>query len=378
MALILALVVFFYAAVQPAAASVLITEVHPNPISGPEWVELYNSSSQSASLAGWQLKDQLSSPSLVFTFANEIMAPLEILVIQLAGTKLNNTADGVTLLDSSGSIQDEMQYENTESGKSWSRKNLTSSVFILTDPNPGIFEQILTDPTPTPPLNQPTPSPSTGLAIIQEFSPCPPTGQQEWVKIYNPGSSNLDLTGWKIKDAQNNSRALAGSLPPQSNNTFSWPASILNNAGDELFLYNASEALIDSAYYEDCTGGQVFVKNGDEWRPMGEAPNSNPANPDMLTLKNSLLTTQAADSPEQNKDQRFLPKNLSPSDFKLSTGAQDSKTHNGRAIFLTSAPNSLTSEVPASVILGGLFVSCAGAIFIYESDKKYQQAKVLD
>ncbi len=43
---------------------------------------------------------------------------------------------------------------------------------------------------------------------INEFMANPPSGQGEWVELYNPTGSTVTLTGWKLIDGSNNTKSL--------------------------------------------------------------------------------------------------------------------------------------------------------------------------
>ena len=36
--------------------------------------------------------------------------------------------------------------------------------------------------------------------LINEFMPAPTPGHEEWLELYNPGESAVDISGWKIDD----------------------------------------------------------------------------------------------------------------------------------------------------------------------------------
>ena len=111
---------FFLIFSSQVSAQVTITEVYPYPLTGEsEWVELYNQASESANLSGWVIEDQLSAPSTIHTITDLILQSFTHVVIEISGSKLNNSADGVTLKDPSGQVIDQMSYESSEAGKSW-------------------------------------------------------------------------------------------------------------------------------------------------------------------------------------------------------------------------------------------------------------------
>ena len=138
---------------------IYINEIFPAPSNGSEWIELFNSSStEIVELENWFLFDQLSSPSKIHTFTTEKIYPQSFLVIELNSSKLNNSADGVILINSSDETVDEMHYENSETDLSWSKNQLGE--FQLTQPTQGTANFF---PSPSPtliPSSIPSPSPS--------------------------------------------------------------------------------------------------------------------------------------------------------------------------------------------------------------------------
>lgn len=103
---------------------VIINELFPNPIGTDterEFIELYNTSSQSVDLNGWSLSDESGTQ---FTFSEEtILENGMYLAIPYVQSKitLNNDTDTVQLNDNLGRLQDEITYENGGEGMSYSR-----------------------------------------------------------------------------------------------------------------------------------------------------------------------------------------------------------------------------------------------------------------
>jgi len=256
-----------------ASAQVLISEVQPNPTSGPEWFELYNTSSISASLANYTVSDQLASPSVLYIFSSEAsIQPNQYLLIELSTQKLNNTGDGLTLANHAGEIIDQMQFESSEPGRTWSRKSWDSSIFLLTQPTPGSANLIPTpSPSPTPipaPTLSPTtsPSPSSPTAknspdFLELWSiiPCPNKLESEQVEIFNPLSYPVSLKGWYIQDEQNNTSVLASTTINSGEYlSFELPKNILNNTGDTAYLHDPNNELISFISYQSCKTGQII------------------------------------------------------------------------------------------------------------------------
>ncbi|MBN1967997.1 MAG: lamin tail domain-containing protein, partial [Candidatus Delongbacteria bacterium] len=228
-------------------AQIVINEVYPQPLSSEnEWIEIYYpnycSSQQSCnqttiSLDQWTLWDQLSTPSKIYTFLSHEEISLGQYLIINSNQKLNNSADGVMLKNSSGEIIDQMNYQNSQSACSFARypnglgdffcslpsqgqSNLAflcSGEIINLSPNPSISL------SPMPSLNisslpltiTQTPFPSPNLTIsptptsinyqlspqLSEIMACPTEGS-EWVEFYNPYNQTIKLEAWTLWDNQ--------------------------------------------------------------------------------------------------------------------------------------------------------------------------------
>lgn len=150
-------------------STLLITEVYPAPAQGEsEWVELYNRGEAVATLSGWLLMDQISSPSVIHTFdAFEVEAG-QVVVIELVTQKLNNSGDSVLLVNDQNQTVDQLSYTGSTVGQSWHRDPTSNTLFA----GPSSRLVVTYEPTPTPtPINTPTPSPT----ITPNPSPTPTT-----------------------------------------------------------------------------------------------------------------------------------------------------------------------------------------------------------
>ena len=105
-----------------SSPTILINEFESNPISGNEWIELYNPNSFSVNLSNWKLYDGLSSPSLIKTLSLTMNAN-SYYVYELTSTKLNNANEFITLKDSLNNTIDETATlaNNNADSKSWQR-----------------------------------------------------------------------------------------------------------------------------------------------------------------------------------------------------------------------------------------------------------------
>lgn len=165
-------------------SQILINEVHPNPDSGVEWIELLlitEETDKNFDLTNFTIFD---STRQIYKFSNEQFID-QILVIEVSG--LNNDTDSVVLKDKLGAVIDTFTYTQSEKGLSWSREN-NSNIFILTAPSRNIKNPYI---TPTPTLTPtaitftPTFTPTPTISLIPSNTPtsiAPQKKNQEFIK----------------------------------------------------------------------------------------------------------------------------------------------------------------------------------------------------
>ena len=102
-------------------ASILINEVLPAPSSGPEWVELYNTSATAVDVSGWRIDDDTPGGTQTIIPAGSIIAPNAVLAVAITTAILNNTGDSVVLLDASGAQVDRIDFGALKSSESMAR-----------------------------------------------------------------------------------------------------------------------------------------------------------------------------------------------------------------------------------------------------------------
>lgn len=124
-------------------------------------------------------------------------------------------------------------------------------------------------PGPTTPDGQPA---STGAVVITEFMADVgkvSDNDGEWIEIYNPGDSDLDLSGWTLKDADGDSHLISTGAPlviaakgylvlsrNQNSSTngglpvdYQYADFNLANASDEIILVDATGQEVDRVAY---------------------------------------------------------------------------------------------------------------------------------
>lgn len=96
--------------------------------------------------------------------------------------------------------------------------------------------------------------------VINEFVSDPPSGQDEWIELYNITQEPVNLTDWTIEDGSGAKTKLTGLIGAEENNRYyiiNKPKGALNNSGDIIILRNQLNQIIDQVTYGDWNDGLV-------------------------------------------------------------------------------------------------------------------------
>lgn len=85
--------------------------------------------------------------------------------------------------------------------------------------------------------------------VINELYPAPPSGETEWVELFNNESSTIDVTNYSLSDLSNNKIKIATTSASSYEYIIATSTNVLNNTGDTIFLKNALMEVIDVATY---------------------------------------------------------------------------------------------------------------------------------
>lgn len=124
---------------------ILINEIMPSPQGSDaenEWIELFNSNNFPVDLSDWQIKDKIGSTK-TYTFSQAIMNPNGFFVLKRPESKitLQNTEDGLILLDPTGKVVDEVDYASAKTGQSYCRTENNAWAWSTT-PTPNSYNAI--------------------------------------------------------------------------------------------------------------------------------------------------------------------------------------------------------------------------------------------
>ncbi|MBM7841545.1 hypothetical protein JOD20_000152 [Herpetosiphon giganteus] len=176
--------------IVPTQARILINEVMSQPISGTDWVELYNLGPDALDLKGWKIDDQLAAGGAAHTIqTSTIISPSSWLLIPV-GSLLNAELDSVHLITDQGVVTDTFDYASSVFERTWSRM-----------PDGAATWQAASRASPAM-ANRQNSSPEPNQLLINEVLAWPTSGE-EFVELYNAGATPIDLSGWWLDDQAN-------------------------------------------------------------------------------------------------------------------------------------------------------------------------------
>ncbi|MBM4402346.1 MAG: lamin tail domain-containing protein [Candidatus Cloacimonetes bacterium] len=108
---------------------------------------------------------------------------------------------------------------------------------------------------------------------LSEFAANPEEGS-EWVEIYNPTATPVDLTDWQIDDIEGGSSPFsipAGTIIAPSEYLVFEIGTKLNNSGDSVRLLDNSGAVVDEFSYSGAKKGYSWARNANfDWQETME------------------------------------------------------------------------------------------------------------
>ena len=288
-----------------AQSKILINEFLIDP--QPQSVEIFNSGTESADISDWIIDD--SGGTTFFTIPKDnVIFPNQCLVFS-GDFNLNKASpDTVQLINSSRQLIDIFSYKSSSgSGISYYRFPDNDNYWTTGSANLGFYnfstEQKCLFPTLTPTLTptlepmltliptitiMPTegtgnPSPTLPAVVLTEAGPIsydniyisevmvnPPTGEKEWVEIYNDNDFSVYLINWFFDDQES-----SGSSPKKfsliinakSYGVADLTSSIFNNDKDNVRLLDFNKDLKDDFEYgkseQEKTLGRISFESDD-------------------------------------------------------------------------------------------------------------------
>ncbi|MEN8252282.1 MAG: lamin tail domain-containing protein, partial [Patescibacteria group bacterium] len=170
---------------------IYINEILPDPnddAENNEFIELYNPNEEAVSLKNWQLRD--GSKGGKYTFSDEIIEQQSYFTLYRTDFSFalnNSTAEKVSLIAPNTKTISNISYDKARGGvslnraKSWYWAESTPNAKNALDPRTLSYPTLL--------LNEILPNPSGE------------ENTDEYIEIYNPNNSKVNLKNWTLKDA---------------------------------------------------------------------------------------------------------------------------------------------------------------------------------
>ena len=114
------------------------------------------------------------------------------------------------------------------------------------------------------------------LPYINEVLPDPPSGEIEWVEIYNPSTESAVLNNWRIRDCtENNNTLFSATLPANSFLQIGNSHPFFNNSSSDCArLFDNQDKLIDQQPLKSVPDHQSFSRQSDSnWCLTEISPN---------------------------------------------------------------------------------------------------------
>ncbi len=326
----------------------VLNEIMSDPLSGNEWVEIYNPSTQTIPLDNWRVKEG-GGQSVGFS---GMIAPSEFASVEFV-SRLNNDGDRVQLLDPSGQVIDAVSYGGWADAVAPAAKKPNALArdpngtwLVTTEPTRNDTNSIAPVVTETKTVETKkekveknkiesiavtvtaTNTPTT-LRIIDVLANPVGSDDNEYIVIENIGDVLVELNGWMIADAKTH-YALVGSLAAGLKLTL--PKSIthitLNNDADSLTLTAPNGAIISTLSYENAQEGIPYAS-------IDRTTQSRTVSDTQIKLARAG-STKTVDSPAADS---------SAADVKRTTKKKSTTSSRTAEGVVIAAPNTLGSQI---------------------------------
>lgn len=253
-------------------ANLKLNEVYSRGVeTDPDWVEVFNAGTGSVDMSGWKIYDaggqSGSKPKKEFP-AGSVLAPGEWIIIVVddadaSGFGLSSNGEKIWLENSSSTLVDSVEFPALDENTSFGRY-----------PDGTDNWQVLNVVTKGAANNNSTPPPAIIVKMNEIFSKGVET-DPDWIEVYNASAVAVDLSGYKIYDSGGQS----GSKPKKE-----FPAGTtieaggffvivvddadasgfgLSSGGEEVWLEDASGAVIDNVVFPAMVDGQSHGRKPD-------------------------------------------------------------------------------------------------------------------
>lgn len=108
--------------------------------------------------------------------------------------------------------------------------------------------------------------------VINEIMAKPPSGEKEWVELYNTSADNTDLSNWSLTEKTSSGNIISHSLPSvtfagKNICFYEFSSSSLNDDSDTVTLIDQNSSQIDNYAYTSTVQGKTYsrIPDGESW-----------------------------------------------------------------------------------------------------------------
>ena len=257
-----------------AQSNISLNEIYSRgTVSEPDWIEIYNSSGGVIDISGYKIYDiggqNGTKPKKIFPSGSTIPALGFIVIVtddtSASGFGLSSSGESVWIENSAGGIVDSVDFPSLQVTESYSRIPNGANWLITNSITQGT-SNIYSNPT---------------TLIINEIYSRGTLSDPDWIELYNPSSTEINISGYKIYDiaGQNGTKPKKeiplGTLIP-ANGFFvvvtddtSESGFGLSSNGEEVWLEDFNGLIIDDVSFPAMDTTQSYVRFPDgtaSWR----------------------------------------------------------------------------------------------------------------
>lgn len=257
-----------------AQSNISLNEIYSRgTVSEPDWIEIYNSSGGVIDISGYKIYDiggqNGTKPKKIFPSGSTIPALGFIVIVtddtSASGFGLSSSGESVWIENSAGGIVDSVDFPSLQVTESYSRIPNGANWLITNSITQGT-SNIYSNPT---------------TIIINEIYSRGTLSEPDWIELYNPSSTEINISGYKIYDiaGQNGTKPKKeiplGTVIP-ANGFFvvvtddtSESGFGLSSNGEEVWLEDFNGLIIDDVSFPAMDTTQSYVRFPDgtaSWR----------------------------------------------------------------------------------------------------------------
>ncbi|MBF8280957.1 MAG: Ig domain protein group 2 domain protein [Candidatus Magasanikbacteria bacterium] len=182
-------------------------------------------------------------------------------------------------------------------------------------------------------LQSPTSSPpDAGVIVppqnifINELMADPLPDDDEWIELYNKGDASVSLEGWRLEDASRAKTFLHGNVNANDFFVVNAIKGHLNNDGDDVYLFNSEERIIDFVRYGKVSEKSDGAEKPGDGQALSRVMDGLDSNRDPLDFAvtdaptpnapNKIVRLSYANSSDKTPTTGFEPRRLTPLNFK--------------------------------------------------------------